>query len=411
MKRPPQGVIYVMEGICIVRGVKPVKIAGPRPGEKINDYWEPSRGMLTDPGAFMQSLLNFDKDSITEEMIQKLEKYVNDPGFQPEKIIKVSKACTSLCMWIHAMYKYYFVNLQVAPKKAALAAAKSDLEKTERTLAAAKARLKDVTDGLELLNRKLAAKVAYRQEKEKNITLCQDRMNRAFRLITGLSDERVRWMQTIATIEANTINVTGDILLSAGAVAYLTPFTDKYRRGLLTEWLDLIGEKKIPHTPGCNPVSTLGEPIMIRSWQLDGLPRDYFSTENAVLVSNSIRWPLFIDPQGQANKWVKNMGKERGITICKMSDRDLLRTLESAIRFGKPVLIENVGTDLDPALDPVLTRQLFRQNAVWCLKLGDVVVPYNDDFQLYLTTKLPNPHYTPEVSIKVLLVNFTLVPR
>lgn len=45
------------------------------------------------------------------------------------------------------------------------------------------------------------------------------------------------------------------------------------------------------------------------------------------------------------------------------------------------------------------------------LKLGDTVLPYNDDFQLFITTKLPNPHYTPEVSIKVLVVNFTLVPR
>lgn len=98
------------------------------------------------------------------------------------------------------------------------------------------------------------------------------------------------------------------------------------------------------------------------------------------------------------------------MTICKMSDKDLIRTLESAIRFGKSVLIENVGTDIDPALDPVLQRHLFLQGGVLCLKLGDIVIPYNNEFQLYLTTNLPNPHYTPEVSIKVLLVNFTLVP-
>lgn len=45
--------------------------------------------MLSDPGQFLQSLMNFDKESITEEMIQKLQTYVDDPGFQPEKIIKV----------------------------------------------------------------------------------------------------------------------------------------------------------------------------------------------------------------------------------------------------------------------------------------------------------------------------------
>ena len=45
------------------------------------------------------------------------------------------------------------------------------------------------------------------------------------------------------------------------------------------------------------------------------------------------------------------------------------------------------------------------------IKLGDAVIPYHDDFKLYITTKLPNPHYTPEVSTKVTLVNFTLSPR
>lgn len=63
----------------------------------------------------------------------------------------------------------------------------------------------------------------------------------------------------------------------------------------------------VPHTHGCNPVSVLGDPVEIRKWQIDGLPRDSLSVENAVLVKNSARWPLFIDPQGQANKWIKNM--------------------------------------------------------------------------------------------------------
>lgn len=42
----------------------------------------------------------------------------------------------------------------------------------------------------------------------------------------------------------------------------------------------------------------------------------------------------------------------------KLSDRDFLRSLENAIRFGKPCLLENIGEELDPALDPVLLRQV-----------------------------------------------------
>ena len=43
-------------------------------------------------------------------------------------------------------------------------------------------------------------------------------------------------------------------------------------------------------------------------------------------------------------------------------------------------------------------------------QLGDAVIPYHDDFKLYLTSKLPNPHYTPEISTKVTIINFTLAP-
>ncbi|KAF5270064.1 hypothetical protein FQA39_LY08476 [Lamprigera yunnana] len=410
MNKPPIGVIYVIESICICKGIKPLRVPGPKLGQKVNDYWEPGRAMLADPGAFMASLLNFNKESITEDQIRKLKPYIENPLFTPQKIAHVSKACMSLCTWVCAIYRFYFVNLIVKPKKAALESAKIELEKTERALAAAKAKMTRVLEGLQILNNQLNAKIAFKQEKEKGIILCQERMNRAVRLIGGLADEKVRWIDTIANIEASLHTVTGDILICSGAVAYLTPFTDKYRRNLFAEWLIVLKNKDVPHSTKCDPVTALGEPVVIRQWQIDGLPRDYLSTENAVLVACSQRWPLFIDPQGQANKWIRNMGKSKAISICKLADRDLIRTLESAIRFGKPVLIENVGTELDPALDPILLRQIFKQGNSWVLRLGDATIPYNNDFKLYMTTTLPNPHYTPELSIKVLLVNFTLVP-
>jgi len=95
-------------------------------------------------------------------------------------------------------------------------------------------------------------------------------------------------------------------ILLAGAIAYLTPFTDEYRQNLLALWYNALGEE-VPHTPDCRPVLTLGNQVQIREWQIQGLPRDALSVENAVLVMNSKRWPLFIDPQAQANKWIRNM--------------------------------------------------------------------------------------------------------
>lgn len=129
------------------------------------------------------------------------------------------------------------------------------------------------------------------------------------------------------------------------------------------------------------------------------------SVENGVISQYSQRWSLFIDPQSQANKWIKIMARaekhltlhdlnvtfrvqicllilyhcvwsgifvwhlirllslflqerDNGLDVMKLSDRDFLRSLENAIRFGKPCLLENVGEELDPALDPVLLRQV-----------------------------------------------------
>ena len=102
--------------------------------------------------------------------------------------------------------------------------------------------------------------------------------------------------------------------------------------------------------------------------------------------------------------------KNNALDVVKLTDKDFLCSLENAVHFGKPCLLENVGEELDPALEPILLKQTFKQAGSTVIKLGDSVIPYHDDFKFYITTKLPNPHYTPEISTKVTLVNFTLSP-
>lgn len=63
------------------------------------------------------------------------------------------------------------------------------------------------------------------------------------------------------------------------------------------------------------------------------------------------------------------------------------------------VLLEDIGEGaLDAALEPLLLRATFKQGGSEVIKLGDSVIPYHQDFKFYMTTKLRNPHYPPEVS-------------
>lgn len=65
---------------------------------------------------------------------------------------------------------------------------------------------------------------------------------------------------------------------------------------------------------------------------------------------------------------------------------------------------------LDASLDPLLCQSIFLVNGQPNIKLGDSTIPYNDSFKFILTTKLPNPHYAPELQVKVTLLNFTITP-
>ena len=71
-------------------------------------------------------------------------------------------------------------------------------------------------------------------------------------------------------------------------------------------------------------------------------------------------------------------------------------------------MIENILEETDPAIEPVLLKQTYKQGNRMMLKLGETVLEYNKDFKFYLTTKLRNPHYLPEITVKATLLNFMI---
>ncbi|KAJ3275318.1 Dynein heavy chain 1, axonemal [Terramyces sp. JEL0728] len=410
MQRPPDGVKLVVEAICIMKGIKPKKVDGDKPGKKIDDYWEPGRGLLADPQKFLDSLLNFDKDGISEATIQKIKPYIDSPEFQVSVISRVSKAATSMCQWVRAMEKYYWVSKSVAPKRAQLAAAQETLEVTMKALGELKRKLRESELSIKEMEKRYTESVAKKEELSRKVEECNVKLSRAGKLIMGLGGEKQRWAIAVDQFDMKITNIIGDILLASGCIAYLGPFTSEYRSSLQKEWMGSILRMKIPHSENPTLWESLGDNVKLREWELSGLPKDALSRDNAVMVQYSRRWPLLIDPQGQANKWIRNMEKEHSLDIVKLTDRDFLRTLENAIRFGKPVLLENVGEKLDPALEPVLLKQTFKQGGTTVIKIGDSILPFHDDFRFYITSKLPNPHFSPETSATVTLLNFTLAP-
>eukprot|EP00736_Rhodelphis_marinus_P006943 Rmarinus@m.24609 len=411
MGRPPAGVKLTMEAVCIMFEKKPKKVAHEtKVGVKVDDYWEPGKNLLADPSKFLDNLIKFDKDNIKEDVIRKITPYVENPEFTPEIISKASKACTSICEWVLAMEKYYHVSKAVEPKREKLKEAQAVYAVTMESLQEAKARLQAVQDRINFLESEYEKSVAKKEELAFKVEDCTQKLERAHRLIGGLGGEKTRWAATVESLGGELISLTGDVLIAAGTIAYAGPFTPEYRLQLVEGWVMRLGELEIPHTPNCSMRGTLQDPVKIRAWTIAGLPTDNHSVENGIIASKARRWSLCVDPQGQANKWIKNMEKETGLEVVKLSDKKFLQTLENSIRFGRPVLLENILEELDPALEPLLLRQTFKQGGSEMIKLGDNTIPYHPDFKFYITTKLRNPHYSPETSVKVSLLNFTITP-
>lgn len=68
-----------------------------------------------------------------------------------------------------------------------------------------------------------------------------------------------------------------------------------------------------------------------------------------------------VDPQGQANRWVRGLEGPRGLRVVRAGDARALTILAGAVRTGSAVLIEDVGETIDPALQPLLVNETFVQ--------------------------------------------------
>lgn len=80
-------------------------------------------------------------------------------------------------------------------------------------------------------------------------------------------------------------------------------------------WVKTCASVGIQTSPRFSLSAALGDPVRTRRWVIAGLPNDSVSIDNAIMMSNARRWPLMIDPQKQANKWIKNMEAERHILV------------------------------------------------------------------------------------------------
>ena len=309
----------------------------------------------------------------------------------------------------------YVINFfEFATKSKKRVELQRDLDKKIKEKEEAEKSLKEIKEQLAILTAESERLQKEKDENEEKYNIANERLKElsarlstANSLFDGLKSEQVRWSEDKVNLANSKGKLPGDCLLGAAFLSYCGPFSFDFRKRMIYEtWKADLIERKINVSETFTVQGLLTSDQEISQWNIDGLPDDELSTQNGILTENANRWPLAIDPENQAIVWLK---RKCGVNLKVLTfTGDYMKYVGLRVHNGGTVLIENVGDTIDPNINPVLEKNYIIKNQVEYIILDGQEQSVSADFKLYLVTKLPNPHYTPEIMAKTTIINFSI---
>ena len=372
--------------------------------------WNESLKMMAST-TFLQQLQNFPKDSISDETVELLEPYFKGDDYNMETALRVCGDVAGLLSWTRAMAFFFSVNKEVLPLKVNLALQEMRLNTAMSELSKAETILSEKESALNQVKMQYESAMKEKKRLTEAAAVCRRKMALAATLISGLSGEKLRWTVQCRAFKEQVVRLVGDAILATAFLSYAGPFNQEFRSRLMDIWKRTLKMRDIPFTQNLNVTQMLADTTQIAEWTLQGLPSDDHSVQNATIVIKASSYPLLIDPQGQGKNWIKAKESQNELQITSLNHKYFRAHLEDSLSLGRPLLIEDVGEELDPALDNLLNKNFIRTGSAEKVMIGDKDCDVMQGFLLYLTTKLSNPAYSPEVSSKVAIIDFTVTQK
>jgi dynein heavy chain len=397
---PPSAVLLTIEAVLtLLREKKPAD-------------WSFAKSVVGS-ARFVERLYNFNVESLDEPTISRMQKFVRDPDFTPERVgTQGSDACRSLCKWALATEHYYHVHRRVEPKRQALAHAERAAAVAQASLLDAEAKLRSAQGQLRSLEEYVTAGRTELKALEDETARCQRRLIAAVTLTDNLGGERQRWAAMVASRQHDLAHLHGTVLVTAAFAVYAGGFPGAVRADLLRQWCEIAAANSIAIAAGTvDVVAALAPPMDRRAWIQATLPSDATSVQNAAIVREAASsrgrcWPLAVDPQQQATNWLRALLP--GSTQIKPSDPKFLPQLKAAVSNGRTVVITEFESRLVPMLAPLLQREITLDHGVAVVTIGGESVEYHREFALYLITALPIRTLPADLWVATRVVNFSV---
>ncbi|CAG9813267.1 unnamed protein product [Phaedon cochleariae] len=395
MSNPPAVVKLALESICLLLG------------ENASD-WKSIRAVIMRDNFINTVVNNFNTEDISDEVREKMKsRYMSNPDYNFEKVNHASNACGPLVKWAMAQILYADMLKKVEPLRDELNSLEKQAETNQKRGDEIKNLISQLEHSIASYKEEYAQLIAQAQAIKTDLENVQAKVDRSIALLKSLVIERERWEATSETFRSQMSTIIGDVLLSAAFIAYGGYFDQHYRQNLFTTWSQHLTQASIQYRADIARTEYLSNPDERLRWQANALPADDLCTENAIMLKRFNRYPLIIDPSGQATEFIMNEFKDKKITKTSFLDDSFRKNLESALRFGNPLLVQDVE-NYDAILNPVLNRELRRTGGRVLITLGDQDIDLSPSFVIFLSTRDPTVEFPPDICSRVTFVNFTV---
>ncbi|KAJ7429490.1 microtubule-binding stalk of dynein motor-domain-containing protein [Mycena galericulata] len=370
MANPPEAVKLAMESVCTILGHK-------------IDSWRTVQTILRRDD-FISGILKFDTTTQMTKQLRDTTKrdFLSRPSYNFETV--------------QPQVRFSEILDKVEPLRNEVQSLEVEAETTKKQAQAIIQMIAELEAKIAKYKEEYALLISETQAIKSEMERVQSKVDRSMKLLESLSSKRGRWESDSRTFDTEMSTIVGDVLLSAAFLAYGGFFDQHYREVMWQEWSNHLSEANIKYKPELSLTEYLSTADDRLSWQSKSLPSDNLTTENAIMLKRFNRYPLIIDPTGQATTFLLNEYKERKITVTSFLDEAFLKVLESALRFGNPLLIQEVE-HLDLILNAVLNKEIRRTGGRVLIRLGSQDIDFSPSFTMFLSTRDPSVEFSPDI--------------
>ena len=395
LSTPPAGVKLALEAVCTLLGHRV-------------DNWKAIQAIVRRDD-FIASIVNYDNENqMTPSHREKMRnEYLSKEDFTYERVNRASKACGPLVQWVSAQVNYSDILHRIGPLREEVTQLEDSALQTKAEAQAIENNIQELEDSIAVYKSEYAALISETQSIKNEMERVQSKVDRSLHLLDSLASERKRWEEGSKSFETQIDTIVGDVLVAAAFITYAGFYDQQYRKLMLEDWfhhLALSGIRYKANNPITDYLSTADERLQ---WQQNSLPVDDLCTENAIILKGFKRYPLIIDPSGRIVEFLQHENKERKLTITSFLDDNFTKQVESALRFGNPILIQD-SEYLDPVLNHVLNREYQKTGGRVLIQLGKQEIDFSPSFKLFLSTRNPSATFAPDVCSRTTFVNFTV---